>query len=203
MLDDTLLLVWQRGQTFNGQSKVFTWIFGIAYRKAMKALSRLDEPPDRAEALLEDEAAAPRDGLEQRLDGRLVDPDYAAGLAAWKAHDGPEVVQRMGVVIERQPRLADAGNYRAHAYRQLGRLEQALQHCERALAIDPRHRGAHEYLGEAYLLAGRLADAEAELRQLDRLCWLPCEEYRDLKEQISRYKLLAGRSGAAASAVAC
>lgn len=133
--------------------------------------------------------------------GRLSDPDYAAGLAAWKAHDWPEVVQRMGMVIERQPRLADAWNYRAHAYRQLGRLEQAFQHYERALAIDPSHRGAHEYLGEAYLLAGRLADAEAELRQLDKLCWLPCEEYRDLKEQIARYKLQAGRSSAAASAV--
>lgn len=72
LLDDTLLLVWQRGQAFNGQSKVSTWIFGIAYRKAMKALSRLDEPPDGGEAWLEDEAAAPRDGPEQRMDLRQL-----------------------------------------------------------------------------------------------------------------------------------
>ena len=44
LLDDTLLLVWQRAAAFNGTSKVSTWIFGIAYRKALKALSRLDDP---------------------------------------------------------------------------------------------------------------------------------------------------------------
>lgn len=44
ILDDTMLVVWQKASTFNGQSLVSTWIFAIAYRKAMKALQRLDEP---------------------------------------------------------------------------------------------------------------------------------------------------------------
>jgi RNA polymerase sigma-70 factor (ECF subfamily) len=44
LLNDTMLVVWNRAGTYNGRCKVSTWIFAIAYRKAMKALSRLDEP---------------------------------------------------------------------------------------------------------------------------------------------------------------
>jgi RNA polymerase sigma-70 factor (ECF subfamily) len=44
VLNDTLMVVWDRPETFNGASKLSTWIFGIAYRKAMKALRKQDEP---------------------------------------------------------------------------------------------------------------------------------------------------------------
>ncbi len=44
VLNDTLMVVWERAHTFNGASKLSTWIFAIAYRKAMKALRRQDEP---------------------------------------------------------------------------------------------------------------------------------------------------------------
>ena len=43
VLNDTLFVVWERSDTFRGASKLSTWIFAIAYRKAMKALRRLDE----------------------------------------------------------------------------------------------------------------------------------------------------------------
>jgi RNA polymerase sigma-70 factor (ECF subfamily) len=43
LLDDTMLVVWKHAARFNGGSKVSTWIFAIAYRKALKALGRLDE----------------------------------------------------------------------------------------------------------------------------------------------------------------
>ena len=43
-LNDTLMVVWKRPEAFNGTSKVSTWIFAIAYRTALKALHRHDEP---------------------------------------------------------------------------------------------------------------------------------------------------------------
>jgi RNA polymerase sigma factor (sigma-70 family) len=46
VLNDTMLVVWRRADAYNGESKVSTWIFAIAYRKALKALQRLDEPAD-------------------------------------------------------------------------------------------------------------------------------------------------------------
>ena len=44
VLNDTLLVVWDKAAAFKGESKLSTWIFAIAYRKAMKAL-RKHEPP--------------------------------------------------------------------------------------------------------------------------------------------------------------
>jgi RNA polymerase sigma factor (sigma-70 family) len=57
VLNDTLLAVWRRPDSFNGGSKLSTWIFAIAYRKACRARSRLDEPleGEAAEARASDE----------------------------------------------------------------------------------------------------------------------------------------------------
>jgi RNA polymerase sigma factor (sigma-70 family) len=40
ILDDAMLVVWTKAATFNGRSRVSTWIFAIAYNKALKALKR-------------------------------------------------------------------------------------------------------------------------------------------------------------------
>lgn len=44
IVNDTLLAVWRKAATFDGSSKVSTWIFAIAYRRACKALQAVDEP---------------------------------------------------------------------------------------------------------------------------------------------------------------
>ena len=49
-LDDTMMVVWRRPESYTGASKVSTWIFAIAYRTALKALSRLDEPQEDLDA---------------------------------------------------------------------------------------------------------------------------------------------------------
>jgi RNA polymerase sigma-70 factor, ECF subfamily len=38
IVDDTFLAVWDRAATFRGDSRPSTWIFGIAYRRSLKAL---------------------------------------------------------------------------------------------------------------------------------------------------------------------
>lgn len=43
-LNDTMLVVWKKAHTFDGSSRVSTWIFGIAYRKALKAVKRSSDP---------------------------------------------------------------------------------------------------------------------------------------------------------------
>jgi RNA polymerase sigma-70 factor (ECF subfamily) len=44
ILNDTMFVVWRKAATYNQRSKVSTWIFGIALRRALKALARIDEP---------------------------------------------------------------------------------------------------------------------------------------------------------------
>lgn len=63
-LNDTLLVVWQRADSFDGRSKLSTWIFGIAYRKGLKALSRQDLPVDDEDV---PETADTAPGPEQQL----------------------------------------------------------------------------------------------------------------------------------------
>lgn len=40
ILDDTMLVVWQKAHTFDNSCRVSTWIFAVAYRTTLKALSR-------------------------------------------------------------------------------------------------------------------------------------------------------------------
>jgi RNA polymerase sigma-70 factor (ECF subfamily) len=44
VLDDTMMVVWQTAGSFRGTSKLSTWIFAIAYRKALKARLRWPDP---------------------------------------------------------------------------------------------------------------------------------------------------------------
>jgi hypothetical protein len=58
-----------------------------------------------------------------------------------------------------------------------------------ALRLDPKHRGAHEYLGEAYLQINEVAKAREQLATLSKLCTFGCEEYSDLKKSLKQYEL--------------
>ncbi len=40
VVDDTMYAVWNGAERFKGNSAVSTWIFGIAYRRALKAIER-------------------------------------------------------------------------------------------------------------------------------------------------------------------
>jgi RNA polymerase sigma factor (sigma-70 family) len=46
IINDTMFVVWQKAATFNGSCKVSTWIFSIAYRKALKTIRHEDAPVD-------------------------------------------------------------------------------------------------------------------------------------------------------------
>ena len=64
----------------------------------------------------------------------------------------------------------------------------AERYYNEALRIDPKHRGALEYSGELYLMTGDLGKAEQRLAALDKACFLPCDEHRDLKKAVERFK---------------
>ena len=44
VLNDTMMVVWDTAGNFRGGSKLSTWVFSIAYRKAMKAKMRWPDP---------------------------------------------------------------------------------------------------------------------------------------------------------------
>ncbi|HEX7438827.1 MAG TPA: tetratricopeptide repeat protein [Caldimonas sp.] len=85
---------------------------------------------------------------------------------------------------------ADWNNLMGYSMRKQGTPDYAAaeKFYDAALSIDPKHRGALEYSGELYLMTGDLPKAEARLAALDKACRFSCEEYRDLKRAVERYK---------------
>lgn len=65
VFNDTMLVVWQKINDFAGASKLSTWIYAIAYRKAIRARTKLDEP-------LSDES-----GIEQNIDENETQETFA------------------------------------------------------------------------------------------------------------------------------
>jgi len=81
VLNDTMMVVWERAGTFNGASKLSTWIFAIAYRKALRALRRHDEAiedPDPEKRVSLD--ASPEEEFGQRTLQKLL-AEAMAGLS--------------------------------------------------------------------------------------------------------------------------
>jgi tetratricopeptide (TPR) repeat protein len=131
--------------------------------------------------------------------GRSVgnsDPDYNNAVSAIKAKNFEQAIPLLLRYVARSPDDANGENWLAYAYRKSGQLDPAFEHYAKALKIDPNHLGAHEYVGEAYLMAGNLAKAEEHLKILDKLCLLPCEEYSDLKTAVAAYRANQGLSAA-------
>jgi Flp pilus assembly protein TadD len=138
-------------------------------------------------------AAATADPRDEEPAAARLDPDYAAGKHAIENKDWQTAITRLSSAALRDTRNADIQNYLGYAYRHVGQLDAAFKHYQRALALSPRHRGAHEYVGEAYLLIGNLAKAEEHLAALKRICLLPCEEKDDLEKAIAEYRRRAGK----------
>src|ERR1700704_385781 len=103
---------------------------------------------------------------------RPMDPDYESGKKAVEAGNWKTALD----------------SFERVASRKSGNLDLAFKHYNDALRLNPRHKGAHEYIGEAYLMVNNLPKAEEHLAQLDKLCFFPCEEYRDLKKAVEEYK---------------
>ena len=136
--------------------------------------------------------ATPAVDTEDDSSAAARDPDFAAGRKAIDWKDWAAAIKSFSAAALRDPDNADIQNYLGYAYRSSGQMALAFNHYARALQLNPRHRGAHEYVGEAYLLVNDLARAEQHLAALQKICLIPCSEYTDLKKQIEVYRQRAG-----------
>ena len=82
---------------------------------------------------------------------------------------------------EKKPNQPDTLNYLGFALRKLDRFEEAEKFYLQGLAIDPKHNGINEYLGELYIQTNRMKLAKERLEILKNC---NCEEYIELKELI-------------------
>ena len=126
-------------------------------------------------------------------DWAALDPDFAAGKRAIAAGDWEGAIKALTNAGLRDARNADIQNYLGYAYRRQRQFGPATHHYRQALILNPRHRSAHEHLGEAYLAQGDLVKANDQLAALEQICLIPCGEYDDLKLAIAEYKKVESR----------
>ena len=118
--------------------------------------------------------------------------DYSQAVKWIKAGDYARAIPLLDKTVSADPTNADAYNYLGYSHRKLGDKETAFANYAKALKLQPKHRGANEYLGELYLEMGQLDKAKERLDVLDNACFFGCEEYRELKQKIQAYQAKTG-----------
>ena len=117
----------------------------------------------------------PRDPVLEKVSAATMQQDWGGAQSLLKE------------ALSRDPGNADYHNLYAYTIRKGPNpdMDLVFKHYNEALRIDPRHRGAHEYIGEAYLMVGNVAKAKEHLSALDKICFFGCSEYNDLKKAIA------------------
>ena len=122
--------------------------------------------------------------------GNAVDPVLERAAAASGRNDwsGAQAILKEG--LAKSPNNAEYHNMYAYSLRKGPNPDMGLvfKHYNEALRLDPKHRGANEYLGEAYLMVNNLPKAKEQLGVLDKLCFFPCKEFNDLKKSIANHE---------------
>lgn len=118
------------------------------------------------------------------------DPVLDKVSEATKRQDWAAAAAVLKDAVASNPENANYHNLYAYSIRKGANPDMNLvfKHYNEALRIEPKHRGAHEYIGEAYLMVGNLEKAKEHLGVLDKLCFFPCSEYTDLKKAIAAHE---------------
>ncbi|MCW5645077.1 MAG: tetratricopeptide repeat protein [Rhodoferax sp.] len=111
---------------------------------------------------------------------------------AIRKQDWRRALDELNRAVREEPHNADIHNLLGYSLRKQARpdLPRAFEHYRKAIELDPRHKGAHEYIGEAYLMDRKPQEAEKHLAALQQICGnTTCEEYVDLAKAIADYRL--------------
>jgi len=122
------------------------------------------------------------------MDNTLVKKDGAdltKARALIKAENWP-------VAIAELKRLEKAGKPDANVYNLLGfslrkqkQFAPSFAYYQKALKLDPKHLGAHVYLGELYIQTGKLEKAMEQAKVLAKLCPKGCKESKELQAALT------------------
>ena len=110
---------------------------------------------------------------------------------AIKAKDFKKSIAELTLAVQEHPGNAELHNLLGYSYRKQATpdLPRAFEQYSLALKFDSEHRGANEYIGEAYLMDKKPAKAEEHLAKLKSICGnTTCEEYQDLAKSIADYR---------------
>jgi tetratricopeptide (TPR) repeat protein len=88
-------------------------------------------------------------------------------------------------IVQKDANNTDALNLMGYSLRKTGQPDMALQYYNRALALQPKHIGANEYLGELYAELGQIDKAKERLGILQAVCG-NCSQTQELSQAIEK-----------------
>ena len=109
--------------------------------------------------------------------------DLAPARAAIKAKKYDTALAELRVLVVKY-QTPDVYSLLGHALWKTGDRSQGMIYYNKALTMNPQHRGALEYQGELYIELGQIDKAKENLTKLKGVCPFGCEEFADLKEAI-------------------
>lgn len=112
----------------------------------------------------------------------------SAARQAIASSDYEKAIDLLKAEAAKDPRNADVQNLLGYSNRKLQRYDVALTYYQKALELEPDHRGANNYVGHLYLETGQLEKARERLAVLDKECTFGCKEYTDLKQAIAAHR---------------
>lgn len=146
----------------------------LTYRAGMLALVTLVSGPAAFAADTEETPASATSG------------GFESARVLVDAQNFDEALPVLRQLDQQRPDNPDILNLIGFSLRKTGKMGEALDYYIRALALNPQHRGANEYLGELYLEIKQPEKARERLAVLQQACG-DCEEAEDLSAAIDRY----------------
>ena len=89
-----------------------------------------------------------------------------------------QAFKKLSKALKKDKNNPDILNYMGFTSRKIGNFSEAENYYLKGLAIDPKHNGINEYLGELYVQTDRIDKAKERLEVLKNC---NCEEYGELE----------------------
>lgn len=122
------------------------------------------------------------------MDDKVVQkggPDLTQARVLIKAKNWTSAVKELKGLEAKGPN-ADVYSLLGFSHRKQGKFDESYAYYQKALKLDPKHKGAHEYLGELFIQKGDIASARKQAAILAELCPQGCEEREDLDEALEK-----------------
>tara|TARA_Y100000589_G_scaffold177713_1_gene168395 strand:+ start:245 stop:724 length:480 start_codon:yes stop_codon:yes gene_type:complete len=123
---------------------------------------------------------------EEQLRGKAAQ-DLAAAKKQIKAKKYDYAVYFLKEALEADKKNADIYNNLGFAYRKMKKLDKSMAAYDKALKINPNHKGALDYQGELFLTLKKPAEAQKNWKKLQELCPRGCPDLTKLQKAITSY----------------
>lgn len=162
--------------------------FAVMMGGIVPASAMMEEPAPKPKINCSKKANKDRPECKKTQNSETLSDDelYYKGYWLAKAGQYSEALDQLRLVKNQyDPRVL---NYIGFATRKLGNVDEALGYYYKALAINPNFTLARSYLGEALLQKGDLANAQAQLAEIEKRCGRTCKEFTELTRHIETFK---------------